>query len=176
MAALSSRPIDRLVRQGVPLLTALVAVGLDLLPLPDASPAAVAPVLAIVTVYYWSLHRPDLMGPVAVAGIGLVQDLVAGTPPGLTSLVLLLVHGLAGSAEAVGRLRSPLLAWGTFLLVATAALALRWLAMSLWSLQLFPLRPALFELALTVVVYPLPAGLLSLLDSRIAASPHAPGL
>lgn len=176
MAALSARPLDRVVRHGVPLLTVLAAVALDLLPLPDASPAAVAPAFAVAAVYYWSLHRPDLMGPIPVACAGLVQDLVAGTPLGLTSLMLLLVHALAGSAEAVGRMRSPLLAWATFLLVATAALGLRWVAMSLWSFHLFPLRPALFELALTAVAYPLPAGLLAMLDTRLAARSDAPGI
>jgi hypothetical protein len=52
---------------------------------------------------------------------------------------------------------------------------LRWLVASVWSAHLFALRPVLFELALTVAVYPLVAGLMGRIDIAVLGRRHAPG-
>lgn len=161
-------------RRSVPFLTAVAAALIDLLPVPDAAPAALAPVVTVAVVFFWSVHRPDLMTPLAATAAGIVFDALAGLPPGLMGLVLLATRALATSSDPILHDRPPLLVWGSFLLVAAAAVLLRWLVASVWSLQLFALRPVLFELALTVAIYPLVAALLGRIDVAALGRRHAP--
>ncbi len=160
-------------RRAVPFLTAVAAALIDLLPLPDAAPAALAPLTVVAVVFFWSVHRPDLMTPLAAAAAGILFDALAGLPLGLTGLTLLLTRALAAAPDPILHDRPPLLVWGSFLLVAAAAVLARWAIVSIWSLQLFALRPVLFELALTVAVYPLVAGLMGRVDLAVLGRRHA---
>jgi rod shape-determining protein MreD len=162
-------------RRSVPFLTAVAAALLDMLPLPDAAPAALAPLTTVAVVFFWSVHRPDLMTPLAAVATGILFDALAGLPLGLTGLALLLTRALAATPDPILHDRPPLLVWGSFLLVAAAAVLLRWLVASVWSAHLFALRPVLFELALTVAVYPLVAGLMGRIDIAVLGRRHAPG-
>ena len=58
--------IDLIARQVTPVILTLVLVTLTLVPyqIPDFAP--VVPWLALISVYYWSVHRPDLMPAAAV--------------------------------------------------------------------------------------------------------------
>lgn len=162
-------------RRAVPFLTAVLAVLVDMLPVPSAAPSALAPLTTVAVVFFWSMHRPDLMTPVAAAGAGILFDALAGLPLGLTGLALLLTRALAAAPDPILHDRPALLVWGSFLLVAAAALLLRWLVASVWSLQLFALRPVLFELALTVAVYPLVAALMGRVALAVLGRRHASG-
>ncbi|MBV5335548.1 rod shape-determining protein MreD, partial [bacterium] len=37
-----------------------------------------APILVLAAVFYWTIHRPDLLRPSALFLIGLLQDLLSG--------------------------------------------------------------------------------------------------
>jgi rod shape-determining protein MreD len=162
-------------RRAVPFLSLLAAGLLDLLPLPSTSPQSLAPLTCVTVVFFWAIHRPDLMAPLHAVAAGLVVDALGGLPLGLTALTLLVTRAIAAAPEAALRDRPPLLVWGAFLLVATAALGLRWLVASAYFAHLFALRPALFELALTIAVYPLVAGLLGRLGRHLPVLRRAPG-
>jgi rod shape-determining protein MreD len=162
-------------RRAVPFLTAVVAALVDVLPLPSAAPWALAPLTTVAVVFFWSVHRPDLMTPLAAAAAGILFDALAGLPLGLTGLALLLTRTLAATPDPILHDRPPLLVWGSFLLVAAAALLLRWLVASVWSLQVFALRPVLLELALTVAAYPLVAALLGRVALAALGRRHAAG-
>lgn len=170
-----ARGLELGLRRAVPLLTLLAAGVLDLLPLPDAAPQSLAPLTSVAVAFFWAIHRPDLVSPALVVGVGLLLDALAGLPLGLTALTLLLTRQLAASPEPALRDRPALLVWGAFLLVAATALALRWLVASLWWGHAFAPRPVLFELALTVAIYPLAAGLLGRLRGGLPVMRHAPG-
>jgi rod shape-determining protein MreD len=162
-------------RRAVPLLTLMAAGAVDLLPLPSASPQSLAPLTTVAVVFFWAIHRPDLMSPAVVVVAGLALDAMAGLPMGLTALTLLLTRALAAAPDPALHDRPGLLVWGSFLLVASAALALRWLVASAWWGHAFALRPVLFELGLTVAVYPLVAGLLGRLRGVLPVLRRAPG-
>ncbi|HMR32253.1 MAG TPA: rod shape-determining protein MreD [Geminicoccaceae bacterium] len=160
-------------RRSTPFLTAVAAVLVDLLPLPDAAPLALAPFTTVAVVFFWSVHRPDLMTPLAAVAAGLLFDALAGLPLGLTGLALLFTRALGATPDPILHDRPPLLVWGSFVLVAAGAVLLRWIVASLWSMQLFELRPVLFELGLTVAVYPLVAALLGRIDLAVLGRRHA---
>src|SRR4051812_1208612 len=85
----------RILAAFVPLLVAIGSVMLVNLPVSVTGGLLPAPVLALAPVYFWVLVRPDLMPPIAVMTIGLMEDLLSGGPPGLWTAGFLSAYALA---------------------------------------------------------------------------------
>jgi rod shape-determining protein MreD len=157
----------------LPAATLLAAVILDLLPLPGPDPLAAWPDLSGAVFFFWTVQRPDLLPPVAVFGLGILADAVAGLPIGVTSVALLTGRALLLPGQRwLVALPWPL-AWACFLPLATLLAALRWSLVSLVQGQIVPMAPVLAETGLAMLAYPLVAGLLGLIGGRALATPHA---
>ena len=93
--------LDLVARNLLPALIAfsLVLVAMVPLRLPDVAP--VVPALALVAVYYWAVHRRNLMPVWAVFLIGLFQDLLSGGLVGVGILSLLLVSAPVSFCEVI---------------------------------------------------------------------------
>ena len=72
--------LDRALKRGLPLGLTFVIVLLSVVPLPVPEYAVLAPSFALMAVYYWTVHRPDLMRPWSVFVIGVLDDVLSGTP------------------------------------------------------------------------------------------------
>jgi len=138
----------------IPTLTILALALLSVLPLRFPDYAAVAPLLALAGLYYWTIYRPDLLPPVAIFGCGVVLDLLSGAPLGVTALVLLLsrVVVLPQRRFFVDRL-FPFV-WGGFTLLAAAAIAFLWLLGGLLESAMLDMRAAALQWVLTVATFP----------------------
>jgi rod shape-determining protein MreD len=167
------RQLDIQLRALVPVATALCAVLFDVLPWPGVGPASLSPFSTLCVVYFWSLYRPDLFTPSATFVTGLLYDGLTGLPLGLTSLVLLLVRHLMVSQQRFFLARSFPVIWSCFLLLAPAVVALRWLLACLWWGRWFALMPPLFELGLTMALYPPVSWLLGRIHNQIPRLIHA---
>ena len=153
--------LDARLRALLPLATALLAVLADVLPLLHVGPASVTPLVTLCVAFFWSLYRPDLFGAGAAFATGLAYDALAGLPLGLTSLVLLLVRHVVVVQQRFFVARSFPVIWCCFVLLAFAALALRWALSCLWWGRLFAAQPMVFELLLTLALYPVATLLLA---------------
>ena len=122
--------------------------------IPQSGKTGVMPVPAIAAVYFWTLYRPALMAPLAVFLLGVLSDLLTGAPLGVHPLLLLLLHAVVLTQRRVLARQSFLLVWIVFATFASAALGLGWGLRALLSFTLLPVEPALYELALTVAIYP----------------------
>src|SRR5438552_2032298 len=76
----------------VPTFTILALALLSVLPLRFPDYAAVAPLLVLAGLYYWTIYRPDLLPPAAIFLCGVVLDLLSGAPLGVAALVFLLAR------------------------------------------------------------------------------------
>jgi rod shape-determining protein MreD len=168
------RQIDAQLRAFVPFLTALCAAMLDQLPLPGPGLEAVGSFVTLGVVYFWSLYRADLLTPTAAFVAGVVFDALAGLPPGGTPLLLLLVRNLMVTQQRFFLARPFPVIWACFMLLAPVAMGLRWLILCLWWGHLFDLRPVLFELVLTVALYPALSWLLSRIHNHVPRLIYAP--
>lgn len=116
------------------------------------------PLLALMPVYFWCLVRPDLMPPSAAFGLGLVQDILSGTPPGIWALAFVATYYLIDrQRDMLAGLRG----WGAVLGFAAAAFVAQtsaWLLVSLYYWRLAPAPAMLGALAVTVLFY-IPAAL-----------------
>lgn len=173
MSGAAARLIEQTVRRSAPLITGLVAVLLDLLPLPNPAPQSLAPFCTVGVFYFWTLYRPDLMTPAAAFLIGLVLDAVGGMPLGLTSLALLLVRSLLLTGQRFLVAQPFAVIWACFVLVAGAVAAVRWAMTSLWWGHIFAVRPVIMEAALTVAIYPVLALILSRVHRHILVQADA---
>ncbi|MCC7426159.1 MAG: rod shape-determining protein MreD [Alphaproteobacteria bacterium] len=159
--------LDALARLSFPTLVALLLVVLAAVPLRLPEQGGVMPLLPMVAVFFWALYRPQVLPAPAVFAIGLLADLVAATPLGVSVIVLLLLYGTVGIHRRRLARQSFLVVWLAFLLYLAGAQLLTWLLNTLLSLRLFPPGPALFQFALTAALYPVMAYLLALADRSI---------
>ncbi len=169
----AARPALALRERALPAGTLALAVLVDLLPLPRPAPDALAPLVSLATLLAWALLRPDRIGPVLAFATGLALDLGGGLPPGATGLPFLLAQQLAAGGRGALQDLPPLGQWAVALPLAAGACLLRWLLLSLSYGSILPLRPGLFELALTIALYPVVAVLVAQ-SGQPRALRHAP--
>ena len=137
----------------VPFLCGLLAVMISNLPLSLTNGLIPAPLLVLVPIYFWCLVRPDLMTPAAVFGIGILQDIMAGGPPGIWTLSFVITYavidrqrdafaGLPGLGAVLG-----------FATAAFIACVSAYLIIALYYWQMPLISPIVAELAMTAVFY-----------------------
>jgi rod shape-determining protein MreD len=117
--------------------------------------AASLPAVALGSVWFWSVFRPDAMPPPVVFITGLLMDLLGYLPLGVGVFTLLAVHGVAV------KMRRPLALWGgvwiwiAYAGVAAAASLLIWLLVMLLTFRLLSPYPAIFIAVLAIAIFPL---------------------
>lgn len=152
--------LDRWARNVVPVAITLLIVLIGVTPMPVPYYAVVAPSLPLMAIYYWVVLRPDLMPRTAVFAIGLIHDALSGVPLGVNALVFLLAHALLTSQRRFLVGKSFWLFWLGFVMLAPAAGVLIWLLMTLLRGTLVAPDAALFNMLMTIAVFPLLAWIL----------------
>jgi rod shape-determining protein MreD len=153
--------LDRAARRLFPFALTILLVTLSVLPLPVPGYALVVPSFGLMSVYYWAIHRPDLMPAPAVFVIGLLEEILTGTPSGLDALTLLIVYGIMRNQRRPFLGKPFTVMWFGFLIVAPAATFGRWFFASVLAGQIVPLQAPLIQLMLTLAIYPWLAWLLA---------------
>jgi rod shape-determining protein MreD len=122
-------------------------------------------------VFFWSVFRPASMPPLAVFALGLLADLIGLSPPGVSVLVLLAVHGLAVRWRRWLARQGFVVVWLAFMGVAAGAAVLGWALACALQVRLLPPGAAVFGFALSAGLYPALAFLLTAAH-RTAAAPE----
>ena len=136
----------------IPMISGLAGVVIANIPISILGGLVPAPLFGLVPVYFWCLVRPDLMTPAAVFVIGIVEDMMAGGPPGVWTLAFVVTYGV------IDRQRDSfagLAGLGAVLGFATAALITCVVAYAITAaLYSFPpIGTIVAELAMTVLFY-----------------------
>ena len=147
-------------RLAVPLLSAVVCVLLGSIVWPLPYLGSVAPPLALMAIYYWALHRPDLLRPGMVFVIGLLHDVVNFLPLGLSAMLFVAAHQLIYRNRRFFVGHSFLMMWSGFILTVTGTMFLQWLLMCLIRWQMIPVLPIMMQMGFAIVFFPLPCWLL----------------
>ena len=146
--------MDTWVRHLIPAGVTLFLLLLSTVPLHMPGSSGIVPLLPLMGVYYWAIFRPDLLPAWVAFLIGLLYDILAGTPLGVYALVLLLVQGVAAAQRKFFLGKSFAVTWWAFGLLAAGALGLAWLLMCLLNGHFFSLSPLLFSYGMTMGVFP----------------------
>jgi rod shape-determining protein MreD len=130
----------------------------------------VAPSMTVISVYFWSIHRPDLMPLYAVFLLGLIEDALAGGPFGIQAIVLVLVASIIGSQRHFFTFAPFGYIYSTFMLLIAGALGLNWLLNCLLAWQLWEFLPLMVKAAMCIVVFPPVFWLLSRIDDNVVSA------
>lgn len=124
---------------------------------PGEGPMAVpvAPLLALMSVYYWSVYRPDWLSAPVVFFLGLIADCLFGGPLGLNALLFLFAYGMTASQRLILQSRPFGICWFAFAMVVVACSLLSWLVGSLFYGHLFDIAPFAVQGVLTILLFPL---------------------
>jgi rod shape-determining protein MreD len=166
MKVKQAEPVHGIGPKLVPVAVTLILTILSVVPLAIPGYAAVTPNFVLMSVYHWTIYRPEHMPYLAVFLIGLFFDLLTGSPGsiiGLTPLVLLIMRSvvLDRRRDFTGR-NFPLVWWGFAITVALVNLAF-WTAGSALNGTMLEPRSFAFQAVLTVAFFPV----LTLLLARI---------
>lgn len=153
--------MDTWVRHLVPVGVTLLLLLLTAIPtrLPDF--AGITPLLPLMGVYYWAIYRPDLLPAWAAFLVGVLSDVIAGTPLGVNALVLLLVQGTSASQRKFFLGKSFAVAWWAFGLLAAGAMGLAWVLVAILSGVAVDPSPVMIEYLLTMGLFPVLTWLLA---------------
>lgn len=151
--------VDTFARDLTPFALTFVLVVAGAIPVHIPGFAQVAPLLAMIGIYFWAVYRPDLMPSAAVFLIGLLHDFLSGLPVGISAMIFLLVQGAALAQRSFFFGKSFVIVWIGFILVAAGALLLEWLVLSMIAGEVIQARTAFYQFGLTVAVFPVLAWL-----------------
>ena len=146
--------LDRVARSLWPFVLSLLLVVASVLPIQLSDFGRAAPNLAIMATFYWAIYRPDLFPAPAAFVLGLWLDLLTGAPVGINALVLLLVHWAITSQRRFFQGKSFGVVWWAFALTISGAMALFWVLSAVYHLTLIDPSPVVFQLLLTIAVFP----------------------
>lgn len=147
--------MDTWVRHLVPVGVTLVLLLLTAIPTRIPGLSGIIPMLPLMGVYYWAIYRPDLLPAWSAFLIGLLYDIIGGTPLGVNALVLLSVQGIAAGQRRFFLGKSFMVAWWAFGLLAAAGAGATWLLVTVLYGQALDASPVIFDYLLTMGLFPL---------------------
>ena len=147
--------LDQYTKNSMPVLIVLVLVLISIVPLHLPGLSRIMPSLPLLAVYQWSVYRPELMPPIAVFIIGLVYDVLSGTPVGVSALVFLSVYGVVCYQRRFFSAKSFLVVWFGFGVVGFGASFMSWLMICILSADLLEPRAPFFQYLLNLGFFPI---------------------
>ncbi|HZD26285.1 MAG TPA: rod shape-determining protein MreD [Alphaproteobacteria bacterium] len=157
-------------RLSLPVLVTLAGAILVSVPYGMPRVAMLSPILALISVYYWSVYRPALMPAPAAFLIGVFIDLLGGGPLGVGAVVLVLARWVALSQRRALIGKSFAIGWLGYMLIGGAATLAGWLTVCIYHLQLIDPSPAVLSYGLGLLIYPVLAqGLVRVQQLTMAA-------
>ena len=146
--------LDGWARSIFPFCLTLVMMVLGATPLHVPFLQALGPVLAMISAFYWAIHRPTLLPAPAVFVIGLVGDLMGQAPLGVGTVMLLLVYVLAYSQRRLFLGQPFLVVWWGFMMIVAGAMALGWILAGFVAGAPLDPKPAIFAYVMAIALYP----------------------
>lgn len=147
--------LDVSARRATPVALTILLVLIAVVPYRLPAFPAVTPAVALVAVYHWALYRPDLLPVGAVFLIGLLQDALTDVPLGVNAAILVAVHGIVTTQRRFFAGKGFPVTWFGFIVMAAAAFVASWILVCLFYLRLIAPAPLLFQLLMTIGIFPM---------------------
>lgn len=113
------------------------------------------PFFLLMAVYYWSIYRPTLIPSAYVFALGIVMDLEAGLPVGLSALLLVLCKVIVQSQRVFLMGQPYVTVWIGFALICVVHVFVMWLVTSLQAMMLMPASSILVAAGFSILIFPL---------------------
>ncbi|MEE2699079.1 MAG: rod shape-determining protein MreD [Pseudomonadota bacterium] len=146
--------IDLLARQLSPVLLTLVLVVISVVPVRILDFSTFVPLFPLASVYHWTIFRPNLLPIYAVFLIGILQDVLTGSPIGVNAFVYLLVYGAVLSQNVFFTDKSFFILWIGFALISAGAVVVNWFIISILNVTVVEIQNAVTQYFLTLGFFP----------------------
>ena len=113
----------------------------------------------MICVYFWTLYRRDLFGPIAVTIIGLVADSFSAVPLGINIFVFILIYVLSITYGIFVNTKPFIVSWIGFLIISFIGFFAKWLLMSIFYSEFLSIFGVFVAFCSTFLLYPLIARL-----------------
>ena len=146
----------------IPFLTILFLIIIMVLPYKIPLISDIMPFLTLIGVYYWSVFKPELLPIGVVFILGLLQDVLLGSPLGLLPLLLIVVQQFIYMQGRQFLERDFLFNWFVFVMIVSGFGFLSWGIASIYFKTLLDYWSILGQIFLTIAFYPIITGLLGI--------------
>jgi rod shape-determining protein MreD len=151
----------------LPFLTILFLIIMMVLPYNIPLIDDIMPFLTLIGVYYWSVFKPELVPVSVIFVLGLIQDILLGSPFGLMSLLLVVVQQFIFIQGRQFLERDFLFNWFVFVMIVIGFGALSWGITSLYFRVFLDFIDVIGQILLTIAFYPLITWMLGLIKKAI---------
>jgi rod shape-determining protein MreD len=153
-----------------PCASILICIFLMLLPYGQVAGRFVTPALPLIPIYYWTIHRPELVPPVLIFALGLLHDFAAAGPVGVWPVVYLIAYVVTLSQRGELEGLSMRFAALAFTGVALVGLLCGWFAYSIYMGGFVSVLPMVFQALTTALLFPILGWLLMFIEGEIAVA------
>ncbi|MEZ5757414.1 MAG: rod shape-determining protein MreD [Emcibacteraceae bacterium] len=152
----------------IPFFTVVFLIILMVLPYNMPLISDIMPYLTLIGVYYWSVFKPEYMPVSVVFAIGILQDILLGSPLGLTSLLLVVVQQFIFFQGRRFLERDFLFNWFVFVMIVIGFGTLTWIIVSLYFRVFLDYIGIIGQILLTIAFYPLITWLLGITKKMVS--------
>ena len=164
-----SENIFNYLQRMLPLFSSLLLLLLSYVPLDFLFFSNIRPAVAIICVYFWMIHRPDLFNLLSVYLLALIDDIISNVPCGTNIFVLLVVYVILSNVLRFLMGKPFIVTWYGFAIVALVAFFVKWLMLSIYYGQFLPFFIVCFSYLVTVVTYPFVSLILAFVQNNLIA-------
>ena len=110
--------------------------------------------IALHGIFFWFIYTPNLLPPLIILILGLLQDIIYLLPLGSTSLIFLLSIMLIQIYRELFLEPSFLETWICFSIIFSICILSSWVLFSLISYNIMPKTPIFFETFINLLFFP----------------------
>lgn len=143
------------IKMVIPFLSVLFLIIIMVLPYNMPLIGDIMPFLTLIGVYYWSVFKPELLPVGVVFVLGLLQDILLGSPLGLSSLLLVVVQQFIFFQGRQFLERDFLFNWFVFVMLVIGFGFLSWAITSLYFKVFLDYLGVIGQILLTIAFYPI---------------------
>tara|TARA_E500000331_G_scaffold39005_3_gene32376 strand:- start:6029 stop:6538 length:510 start_codon:yes stop_codon:yes gene_type:complete len=144
----------------LPFVLTLIIIFLSAIPLRLPDFINISPVLGLIPIYHWAIYRSNLLPFYSIFLLGLLQDLLIGTPLGFYALIFLTMYGISLAQRRFFAGRAFNVYWLGFSTAAFAIIILGWFLASIWAETLLNFESDLVQYVILMGVFPVIASIL----------------
>lgn len=133
----------------------MIAVIIDVVPMPVPGWSALFFATSVSLVFYWSLHRPYQFNSLQAFLPGLVLDSLSGQPIGMSSLLFLLVRWIVVFEQRFFVAADFIVIWASFIAISLMMAFLHWLISCLYAGALFDPLILIGPSLLMILIFPM---------------------
>lgn len=159
--------ITSLFQRSMPFLTSVILLLFSYVPLDFGLLNNIRPAVALICVYFWMLHRPDLFNLWSVYFLGMIDDIISSSPFGSNILALLILYLLINNTSRFFNAKPFVVTWYGFAVLSLVTYLARWLVVSVYYSQFLSLAMLAFSYLVTIAAYPLISLLLAFIQNNL---------